>query len=63
MAISKDKKRFEISMDKKSFELIETFSKAMHLTKSDFIESCCCAYIKAVVEHQEAQRKQKKGKK
>ena len=63
MAISKNKKRFEISMDKKSFELIETFSKAMHLTKSDFIESCCCAYIKAVVEHQEAQRKQKKGKK
>ena len=51
-------------MDKTSYELISKFSEAMHLTKSDFIESCCCAYIKEVVETQEALRlqKEKKGK-
>ena len=55
--ISKNKKRFEISMDKNSYELISKFSEAMHLTKSDFIESCCCAYIKEVIETQEMLRK------
>lgn len=64
MAIKESKKRFEISMDKKSYELISKFSEAMHLTKSDFIESCCCMYIKSVVEYQTAKRKEKKnGKK
>ena len=60
MAISKNKKRFEISMDKNSYELISKFADAMHLTKSDFIESCCCAYIKEVIETQEMLRKQNK---
>lgn len=63
MAISKDKKRFEISMDKKSYDLISKFSEAMHLTKSDFIESCCCMYIKSVVEYQTAQKEKENGKK
>ena len=62
MPISKNKKRFEISMDKASYELISKFSEAMGLTKSDFIESCCCAYIKEVVESQEALRLQKEKK-
>lgn len=57
MAIKKSKKRFEISMDKKSYDLISKFSEVMHLTKSEFIESCCCAYIKEVVDYQLAQRK------
>ena len=60
MPISKNKKRFEISMDKNSYELISKFADAMHLTKSDFIESCCCAYIKEVIEAQEMLRKQNK---
>lgn len=58
--ISKNKKRFEISMDKKSYDLISKFSEVMHLTKSEFIESCCCAYIKEVVDYQLAQRKGEK---
>ena len=60
MAISKDKIRFEISMDKKSYDLISTFANAFKMRKSEFIECCCVNHIQKVVYYQEAQRKNKK---
>lgn len=62
MAISKNKIRFEISMEKASYELISTFSKSIGMTKSMFIECCCCNHIRQIVMNHEALRKARKEK-
>ena len=61
MPIKASKKRFEISMKKPAYEMIDKFSKAYHQTKSEFIVCCCMDHIRKVVATIEAQ-KQKKAK-
>lgn len=64
MAISSKKKRFEISMLKEEYQMISKFAVAHHMSKSDFIVSCCMNYIQSVVNAIESERqaKEKKGK-
>ena len=63
MAIGKDKHRFEISMNKKSYEMIEKVSKAYHMSKSEFIECCCLTHIQNMVLSVEKAKQKKKEKK
>ena len=52
--------RLTLTMNKNSIDLIEKFSTALNLTKSEFVESVCCNYIVQVVKQAEKQRKTKK---
>ena len=52
--------RLTLTMNKNSIDLIEKFSTALNLTKSEFVESVCCNYIVQVVKQAEKQRKSKK---
>ena len=49
--------RLTLTMNKNSIDLIEKFSTALNLTKSEFVESVCCNYIVQVVKQAEKQRK------
>lgn len=62
MAISKNKKRVDISLRIECYDLISKFADAMNMTKSEFIEDVCVAFINDVVKQQEARRKQAKKK-
>lgn len=63
MAVSKNKTRVQVSMRKEALDLIEKFAEATNMTKSEFIEDVCLAFIKDVCTHQQKLREQaKKGK-
>lgn len=63
MAISKDKTRLVVSMRKETADLIDKFAEATHMTKSEFVENVCIAFIKDVCETQKKMRKQAEEKK
>lgn len=60
MAISSKKKRFEISMLKPEYEMISKFAVAHHMSKSNFIVSCCMNYIQSVVNAIEKEKQKEK---
>lgn len=61
MAISKDKVRLSITLSKNALNLIETFASATKFkSKSEFIESVCCAFISDVVKQQQKQKSKNK---
>lgn len=60
MAISSKKKRISISMLKPEFEMISKFAVAHHMSKSNFMISCCMNYIQSVVNAIEKEKQKEK---
>lgn len=62
MAVKKGKVRMTISMDAQSADAIKIFSDALKMTKSEFVEDVCMAFIHNVsVKQAERRKKAKKG--
>ena len=60
--VKEGKVRMTISMDKESANAINIFSDAMKMSKSEFVEDVCMAFIQDVAKKQaERRKKAKKG--
>ena len=62
MAIAQNKVNIKITLSKNSLDLISKFADAMKMTKSEFIEGVCVAFIGDVVKQHQQKAKQKKMK-